>query len=86
MKVRFFVPEPVIGHLGVGQTIEIRTNNPPRIIVGNISYISPQAEYTPPVIFSNETKEKLIFMIEASVPKEEAFSLHPGQPVEVHLG
>ncbi|MFP4906347.1 secretion protein HlyD, partial [Paraburkholderia sp. BR14261] len=43
------------------------------------------AEYTPPVIYSNENRAKLVFMIEARPSAEDAVKLHPGQPVEVTL-
>ncbi|MHB8483029.1 MAG: secretion protein HlyD, partial [Nitrospiria bacterium] len=42
-------------------------------------------EYTPPVIYSNDTRSKLIFMIEARPRMGDATLLHPGQPVEVSV-
>jgi len=48
-------------------------------------YISPQVEYTPPVIFSQENRAKLIFMVEAVFDQPDVNRLHPGQPVEVRL-
>ncbi len=50
-----------------------------------ITFISPQCEYTPPVIYSNENRSKLVFMVIAKPPPQEATLLHPGQPVEVTL-
>jgi HlyD family secretion protein len=52
-------------------------------VVGKISYISPRAEFTPPVIYSRESREKLVFMVELSFPPQTAAQLHPGQPVDV---
>lgn len=49
-----------------------------------VTYISEEAEYTPPVIYSNETRSKLVFMVEAH-PVEGAAELHPGQPVQVRV-
>jgi len=48
-----------------------------------VSYISPRAEYTPPVIYSRETRSKLVFMIEIVFDPPSAAKLHPGQPVDV---
>ena len=48
-----------------------------------ISFISPDAEYTPPVIYSREKRAKLVFMVEAR-PREPG-ALRPGQPVDVTL-
>jgi HlyD family secretion protein len=50
-----------------------------------ISYISPRAEFTPPVIFSSKMREKFVFMVELSVDPQTAKALHPGQPVDVRL-
>ncbi|MBV8261678.1 MAG: secretion protein HlyD, partial [Paraburkholderia sp.] len=50
-----------------------------------ITWISNAAEYTPPVIYSNENRAKLVFMIEARPAAQDAMKLHPGQPVEVTL-
>ena len=56
-----------------------------RSLLAKITYISPQSEYTPPVIYSNENRAKLVFMVIAKPPVEKAATLHPGQPVEVTL-
>jgi HlyD family secretion protein len=50
---------------------------------GRVSYISPAAEYTPPVIYSESTNEKLIYRIEADFGIQDATQWHPGQPVRV---
>ncbi len=50
-----------------------------------ISYISPQAEYTPPVIYSRESRSKLVFMVEATLTDADALIFHPGQPADVSL-
>jgi HlyD family secretion protein len=52
---------------------------------GKVTFISPQAEYTPPVIYSQETRGKLVFMIEARFDPATAVKLHPGQPVDVRI-
>jgi HlyD family secretion protein len=53
--------------------------------VGKVSYISPKAEYTPPVIYSRETRAKLVFMVELIFDVQAAADLHPGQPVDVEF-
>ena len=84
IKVRFFVPEQAISSLHIGQNVVLRWDgSQPR--TAQISYISTQAEYTPPVIYSNETRAKLVYMIEAHPALEQAAQLHPGQPIEVAL-
>jgi HlyD family secretion protein len=54
--------------------------------IGKVSFISPQAEFTPPVIYSRESRGKLVFMIEAVFDPDTAANLHPGQPVDVQFG
>ncbi|HEY5740968.1 MAG TPA: efflux RND transporter periplasmic adaptor subunit [Terrimicrobiaceae bacterium] len=85
MKVRFFVPEAEIGKLQVGAPLEIRMDGLAGPLAGKVSFVSPQAEYTLPIIFSRETRGKLVFLVEGSLRVEDAKLLHPGAPVEVRL-
>ena len=83
VKIRFFVPETALGALAIGQALAVRCDGCADGIPAKITYISPEAEYTPPIIYSNETRSKLVFMVEAK-PLDGA-NLHPGQPLEVAL-
>lgn len=85
VEVRFFVPEPTVGRLKLGQNISVHCDGCDKNVASTISFISNQAEYTPPVIYSNETRAKLVFMIIAKPSVDQAALLHPGQPVEVTL-
>jgi HlyD family secretion protein len=85
VEVRFFVPEPAVGGLKLGQNVSVHCDGCAGNVPSNITFISNQAEYTPPVIYSNESRAKLIFMIIAKPTPENASLLHPGQPVEVTL-
>ena len=51
----------------------------------NLDFVSPRAEYTPPVIYSRGSREKLVFRVEAAPAAEQAPGLLPGLPVEVRL-
>lgn len=84
-KIRFFVPQNVSEKLAVNQNVNIVSRSDGKKLIAHITYISTEAEYTPPIIYSNETKDKLIYMIEAYPSREDAPLLHPGQPVEVSL-
>ncbi|EKZ99552.1 MULTISPECIES: HlyD family secretion protein [Cupriavidus] len=83
VKVRFYVPETVVGALKNGQAVHIRCDGCAAPVAAKITYISNEAEFTPPVIYSNETRRKLVFLIEARPDPAEAPKLRPGQPVEV---
>ena len=84
VKLRFFVPEPLLGGLQVGQRIRFACDGCPPDLGSRISFIAPEAEYTPPVIYSRESREKLVFLVEAE-PGLGAPRLHPGQPIDVRL-
>ena len=86
IKVRAFVPETRIGAIHPGDKVRVTVDGVAAPFLGEVSFISPQAEYTPPVIYSRESRSKLVFMIEAVFDKETAANLHPGQPVDVQFG
>ncbi|HMK42129.1 MAG TPA: HlyD family efflux transporter periplasmic adaptor subunit [Methyloceanibacter sp.] len=84
LKVRFFVAEPVRTKLQLDQTVKVSCDGCPPDLKAKISFISRDAEFTPPVIFSREQRQKLVFLIEAR-PEGEAAALTAGQPVTVTL-
>jgi HlyD family secretion protein len=83
IKVRFFVPEKVVGSLAVGEQVLVSFDTGGAPIQAPVTYISPEAEYTPPVIYSSQSRAKLVFMVEARPDPAAADRLHPGQPVDV---
>jgi HlyD family secretion protein len=85
VKVRFFAPESVVGALSPGRAVVVHCDGCAADVPAKITYISSEAEYTPPVIYSNETRAKLVFMVEAHPSVADAPKLHPGQPVQVRL-
>ena len=85
IKVRAFVPETRVGSLHPGDRVEVRVDGVSEPFPGKVSFISPQAEYTPPVIYSQESRTKLVFLIEAVFEPATAARLHPGQPVDVRF-
>jgi HlyD family secretion protein len=86
IKVRAFVPQTRIGAIHPGDRVRIAVDGVPEPFIGKVSFISPKAEYTPPVIYSQESRAKLVFMIEAVFDPKSAARLHPGQPVDVEFG
>jgi HlyD family secretion protein len=81
--VRFFIPEGALPSVRSGMRVGIGCDGCRGGLTARITYIAPAPEYTPPVIFSEESRGKLVFMIEAHPPADEAALLHPGQPVSV---
>jgi HlyD family secretion protein len=86
VKVRAFVAEASVGAIHLGDPVSITMDGVPQPQAGKVSFISPQAEYTPPVIYSEESRGKLVFMVEAVFDAAIAANLHPGQPVDVLFG
>lgn len=83
VKVRFFVPESELGKLALGQALAIRCDGRAEDVLATVDHIATEAEYTPPIIYSNETRSKLVYLVEAR-PEADA-NLHPGQPVQVRI-
>ena len=83
IKVRFFVPEAEFGALKAGATVKVELTGRNQPLEAKITYLSPQPEYTPPVLYNRENRSKLVFMVEATFAADDARDLHPGQPVEV---
>ena len=86
IKVRAFVSQQRVGSLQLGDTVRVLVDGVAEPFEGKLSFISPKAEYTPPVIYSQENRNKLVFLVEIHFAPEVAARLHPGQPVDVQLG
>lgn len=84
VKIRFFIPEKRTAALHIGDTVTVSMDGESPVSA-KVTYIAQNAEYTPPVIYSNETRSKLCFMAEAETDERTAAGLHPGQPVSVVL-
>jgi HlyD family secretion protein len=85
VKVRAFVAQEIIGRVKLGSSAKILVDGVPSPFPSKVTFISPRVEFTPPVIFSRQMREKFSIMIELSVDPETAMQLHPGQPVDVQL-
>ena len=85
VKVRFFVPEPQLGAVKVGGKVKLACDGCGAPLDASITFIAPQAEFTPPVIYSKDSRAKLVFLVEARPAPADAARLHPGQPMDVTL-
>jgi len=86
IKVRAFVSETRVGAIHPGDDAQISMDGVQKLFSGKVSYIAPRAEYTPPVIYSQESRDKLVFMVEVVFEPSAAADLNPGQPVDVQFG
>lgn len=84
IKVIFYVSEPELDGLKLKQEMDLFIDGREQPIKAYISFISPQAEYTPPVIYSEDQRQKLVFRIEARpLDLDVSPGIHPGQPLTV---
>lgn len=83
IKLRFFVPEPMLARIAIGDSIRVQCDGCAAGLAAKVSFISRSAEFTPPVIYSQEERAKLVYMIEArpAAPSK----LRVGQPISVVL-
>ena len=84
-KLRFFAPQSDLESVKVGTTVSVHCDGCGADFSAAVRFIAPQAEYTPPVIYSDSARQKLVFLIEAWPEPGDALKLRPGQPVEVRL-
>lgn len=79
----FFISEKKLSRIHVGQTISFTCDECKKQFSAVIDYISSQAEYTPPVIYSKDSRDKLVYEVEAKIDPSVVKNMTPGLPVEV---
>jgi HlyD family secretion protein len=84
MKLRFFVPETDLTKLSVGDEVRVNCDNCAADLTAKIYFIATSAEYTPPVIYSLDERNKLVYLIQARPSRPD--SLRVGQPISVFPG
>ena len=82
IKLRFFAAQALLPKIALGDSVEVSCDGCAPL-TARVSFIARSAEYTPPVIYSLEERNKLVFMIEAR--PENPDGLRVGQPVQVAL-
>lgn len=86
IKLIFFIPEKFLSRIQIGSKIMVNCDGCGSGYAAKVNFISPISEFTPPVIFSKDSRDKLVYRIEA-IPNdiEVAKKLHPGQPVDIKM-
>ncbi|MFN0114591.1 MAG: HlyD family secretion protein [Paracoccaceae bacterium] len=83
VKLRLYVPESDVARVAPGTLLDVRCDNCPPGLSAAVSYVSNAPEFTPPVIYSLQNRQKLVYLIEARPVGPEG--LKPGQIVDVYL-
>ncbi|UGY04140.1 HlyD family secretion protein [Bradyrhizobium quebecense] len=83
MKLRFFVPETELPKLALGDEVRVTCDNCAADLTAKIYFIATTAEYTPPVIYSLDERNKLVYLIQARPSRPDV--LRVGQPISIYL-
>ncbi|CAO3417202.1 HlyD family secretion protein [Azospirillum doebereinerae] len=85
VKLVVFVPETAVARVAPGSALRLRCDGCPAGLGARVTHVASRAEYTPPVIYSVGSREKLVFRVEAVPDPSPDFALNPGLPVDVEL-
>ena len=83
IKARFYVPEAQLAQIALGQTVRLSCDGCGEPVAARISRIGTAPEFTPPVIYSNAQRARLVYLVEAQPEAVAAARLRPGQPLDV---
>lgn len=83
-KVRFYLPEPRLAEIKVGDQVAVGCDGCADGLTAEVTFVATEAEFTPPVIYSKDSRDKLVFRVDAR-PTGAAMNLKAGQPVDVRL-
>ena len=84
VKLRLYVPEPTLSSVAAGAALTVRCDGCAEGLSAIVTYVASKPEFTPPVIYSLENRQKLVYLIEAR-PEPGPVVLKPGQIVDVDL-
>lgn len=83
LKAIFFVPEPARAGLSLGQDLALSCDGCDADLRATVSFFATQPQYSPPLIYSREQRQRLVFLVEARLSQGAALSLAPGQPISL---
>lgn len=83
MKVRFFAPQAMLARLPVGARVSVSCDGCDAPIPATVSFVAREPQFTPPVIYSLEQRDKLVFLVEARL--DAPGPIRPGMPVDVRI-
>lgn len=84
-KVRFFVPENTLAKVNIGSPVSVSCDGCPTGMTAKVEFVSSSAEFAPPIIYSKDSRDKLVFRVDAR-PQGNASALKVGQPLDVTIG
>ncbi|CCD94751.1 conserved hypothetical protein [Bradyrhizobium sp. ORS 375] len=82
MKLRFYVSETDLPKFAIGDEVRVTCDNCAADLTARVYFLATTAEYTPPVIYSLDERNKLVYLIQARPSRPDA--LRVGQPVSIY--
>ncbi|ABB30901.1 secretion protein HlyD family protein [Geobacter metallireducens RCH3] len=84
--MRAYIAETDLGRVKVGQKARVKSDTwPDRRYEGTVTFISPEAEFTPKSVQTEKERVKLVYRIKITIPNP-AMELKPGMPVDAEIG
>ena len=83
MKLRFFIPERLLARTRLGDVVNVACDSCAGDLKARVYFIASAPQFTPPVIYSAEERDKLVYLVEARPVGDARF--RPGQPVDVRF-
>lgn len=83
VRLRLYLPEAALAGLAIGSLLDVHCDACPSGLTATVSYIADGPEFTPPVIYSVDSRQKLVYLVEAQ--PTDGTALKPGQIVDVDL-
>ncbi len=84
IKLRLYVPEPSLARINLGAVLDVHCDGCVDGMTATITYIATETEFTPPIIYSEQNRQKLVYLVEGK-PDANAIALKPGQIIDVTL-
>ena len=85
VELKIFVDEIEIGKVRPGQEADIKIDTfPDKVYKGRVSFVSPEAEFTPKIIQTHKERVKLVYLVKISIPNPD-LELKPGMPADAWL-
>ena len=85
VDLKVFVPETEIGMVKPGQAVAVKIDSfPVKTYTGHVSFISPEAEFTPKIIQTHKERVKLVYLVKIKILNPD-LQLKPGMPADAWL-
>lgn len=84
VDVKIYISEKKLPQVKYGQEARVHVDGLDKNLTGEVSWVSPKAEFTPKTILTPETRTSLVYAVKVTIPNPEGILKH-GMPVEVFL-